>query len=131
MLGLTVGEITWPSACEESWQALLQTAVLGSSLLYHHDYERPGVTAKIEGALAKALFLYGSAQTYLSPSEPLLLANAACLVATLGCYVATNVNKGLYERWHPIGLHVVPGIWSALVAAGHETLLPPWTLSIA
>ena len=38
---------------------------------------------------------------------------------------ATNFDKRLYERWHPIGLHVVPGAWSACVASGHASLLPP------
>lgn len=37
---------------------------------------------------------------------------------------ATNFDKRLYERWHPIGLHVVPGAWSACVASGHASLLP-------
>lgn len=114
---------------------LLQSSVLALSTMYHRNYERPGLLANCEGTSAKLLFLYGTAQTarglfYGCEHQPVLLAGEACCFAlTLGCFVATNFNKSLYERWHPYGLHVVPGIWSALVALGHPSLLPPDVLA--
>jgi len=107
--------------------AALQSCTLGLSLAYHRNYERPGLLARGEGASAKLLFLYGTAQTLSNCpiDQPILYAGeCACFAATLGCFVATNLNTALYERWHPWGLHVVPGVWSALVAAGHTSLLP-------
>lgn len=104
--------------------ALLQSCVLLLSLAYHRNYERPGLLARGEGASAKLLFLYGTAQTFRSPDPSFLLINGACFAATLGSFVATNFNKALYERYHPIGLHIVPGVWSTSVAMGHTSLLP-------
>jgi hypothetical protein len=40
-----------------------QSATLALSLAYHRNYERPGLLADCEGTSAKALFVYGTAQT--------------------------------------------------------------------
>jgi hypothetical protein len=108
--------------------ALLQSSVLALSLAYHRNFERTGALAQAEGASAKLLFLYGATQTLANcpAGQPGLFgAEACCLGLTLGCFVGTNFDKGLYERWHPWGLHVVPGVWSSLVALEHTSLLPP------
>ncbi|KAL1523074.1 hypothetical protein AB1Y20_018034 [Prymnesium parvum] len=105
--------------------AALQSVVLVLSCLYHRNYERPGVLAKGEGASAKALFLYGVAQTVHSPTVLLACANTCCFALTAGVFVATNFDKRLYERWHPWGLHVLPGVWSTLIALNHAPLLLP------
>ena len=108
--------------------ALLQSSVLALSLAYHRNFERAGALAQAEGASAKLLFLYGATQTLANcpAAQPGLFgAEACCLGLTLGCFVGTNFAKGLYERWHPWGLHVVPGVWSSLVALEHTSLLPP------
>ena len=89
--------------------AALQSVVLGLSLLYHHNYERPGRLAGVEALCAKMLFVYGTAQTFYSPSDMLLVANSMCFLLTAGTFVITNLEKSLYERYHPIGLHVIPG----------------------
>ena len=102
----------------------IQSAVLSLSLLYHWNYERPGLLAQGEGLSAKLLFLYGAAQTLRSPDAALLAANSGCFALTLGAFVVTNFDKRLYERWHPWGLHVVPGVWSTLVALHNAPLLP-------
>jgi hypothetical protein len=47
----------------------------------------------------------------------------ACAGAAFVAYVATNVRRELWYRWHPLGLHVVPGVWSCIIAARHEALL--------
>ena len=101
---------------------LLQGAVCVLSLWYHRIREHECTLASIEHAFAHALFLYGLVQTPYSPAVWILGLNLACLCATLTIYVVTNTNKELWETWHPIGLHVVPGIWSAVIASYHEAL---------
>ena len=99
---------------------VLQSIVCVLSLWYHRHRECECVLSTIEHAFAHALFAYGVAQTFLSPGMWTLLANLACACVTSTVYVVTYDNKRLYERWHPIGLHVVPGLWSAIIASYHE-----------
>ena len=103
--------------------AALQAATLALSLAYHRNYERPGKLAQLEGRTAKTLFAYGAAQTWLSPTPECLAINSSLMLATVGVFVATNVDTRLYERWHPVGLHAAPGLWSLNVACNHESLL--------
>ena len=103
--------------------AVLQAATLALSLAYHRNYERPGRLAQLEGSTAKTLFAYGAAQTWLSPTPECLAVNSSLMLATVGGFVATNVDTRLYERWHPVGLHVAPGLWSLNVAVNQESLL--------
>lgn len=108
--------------------AALQATTLGLSICYHRNYERPGTLAIGEGIFAKALFTYGATQTVFSPTPGLLALNSTCLALTAAAYVSTNADSRLYERWHPIGLHFVPGAWSLNVAMHNDSLLPPHAL---
>ena len=101
----------------------LQSAVLGFSLAYHARGERPGAIAKVEGSLAKALFVYGSLQTFVNAPNDVFAAECVCFAATLGAFLLTNLRPETYEKWHALGLHVVPGVWGAIVACRHESLL--------
>lgn len=74
---------------------------------------------------------YGATQTALSPTEELLAINSLCALATATAFVATNADSRLYEKWHPLGLHVIPGLWSLNVACGHASLLPAALLEAA
>ena len=108
--------------------ALLQSLVLGLSIAYHRSVERPGVLAQCEGTAAKSLFTYGSAQTLLNcPDVPMLFVDEiGCLVATTSIFVVTTACKhdfDMYDRWHPWGMHVVPGCCSLLVASHHSAFL--------
>ena len=124
--GIVIASVRSPPLPE---LAVLQAGTLLLSLAYHRNYERPGTLATGEGLAAKLLFLYGSTQSLLNlpPGAPhtLQAAEGCCFALTLGCFILTNFQKELYERWHPLGLHVVPGIWSSLVALEHASLLPP------
>lgn len=104
--------------------AILQGVVLGLSLFYHRNYERQGPLANAEGIFAKLLFLYGTVQTFHSPTTGLLAVNSACFCLTAGTFVVTNMDSSLYERYHPLGLHLIPGLWATLVALFHTSLLP-------
>ena len=44
--------------------ALITAIVIPLSLLYHYTYEKPGTLAKVEGTMAKLLFVYGIAQIF-------------------------------------------------------------------
>ena len=115
----------WIALCREPPMlelVVLQSIVCVLSLWYHRNYECECLMSSIEHAFAHALFAYGVAQTFLSPGVLILMANLACACATSTVYVVTYDNKALWERWHAIGLHVVPGIWSFIIASYHEAL---------
>lgn len=113
------------AAQNDLWElAVLQSATLVFSLAYHRAGERPGRVALAEGALAKSLFVYGLTQTALNaPSLEYLAVEAPLAALCLGAFLTTNFAPATYERWHAPGLHLAPGIWSAVVAAGHTPLL--------
>jgi hypothetical protein len=102
---------------------VLQSIVCVLSVIWHRSREHECGLAKIEHAFAHALFVYGTLQTFRSPSLVILIANLACACTTLSVYVITNVKSELWETWHPIGLHVIPGLWSLLIAYYHSSLL--------
>ena len=91
--------------------------------MYHFQREMPGPLATIEGTVAKALFIYGVAQLLHCPDPTAMAVQSCCASLTLVTFVATNLWPGLYERYHPIGMHVVPGLWAFVVATHHVDLL--------
>jgi hypothetical protein len=101
---------------------VLQSIVCVLSLWYHRNHEHERRMAKVEHVFAHALFVYGWIQTLRSPGIWIFIANLACACVTLTVYVMTNANKKLWETWHPIGLHVVPGLWSGIIASYHTAL---------
>ena len=101
---------------------VLQGIVCVLSLIWHRSYEKENGFAKIEHAFAHALFVYGWIQMLRSPGIWIFLGNFACACVTLTVYVATYDDRALWEQWHAFGLHVVPGIWSAIIASHHEAL---------
>ena len=118
--GIVVASIREPPMLE---LVVLQGIVCVLSLIWHRRYEREDGFAKIEHLFAHGLFAYGLAQTFLSPGIWTLMANLTCACVTSTVYVVTYDNKALWEKWHAIGLHVVPGIWSVVIASMHECLL--------
>ena len=100
----------------------IQGPVIFLSLWWHKNHEHECTLATIEHAFAHALFVYGTVQTLYSPAIWILFVNIVCLCATLTVYVATNLRRELWEIWHPIGTHVIPGVWSAVIASYHESL---------
>ena len=68
--------------------------------------------------------MYGATQTFANaPAGGPFALEACCAFVTLGAFVYTNLVPASYERWHPLGLHAAPGVWSAAVAATHAPLL--------
>ena len=102
---------------------LLQTLVVVLSLIWHRQHERECCFAKVEHLFAHTLFGYGAVQTWFAPTREVLVIEVVFAVSTLGTYVATAMRPELWETCHPIGLHVVPGVWSAMIAALHQRLL--------
>jgi hypothetical protein len=102
---------------------ILQSIVCVLSVVWHRSRERECRLATIEHAFAHALFAYGALQTWYSPSVSVLCLHLACACVTVAVYVVTNLKRELWEFWHPIGLHVVPGIWSFVIASYHDPLV--------
>ena len=102
---------------------VLQSVVCVLSLWYHRHHEFECAMAQIEHRFAETLFAYGAAQTLLSPSIFCLIANMACACVTTTVFVATHDDKALWEEWHAVGLHVVPGMWSTVIASYHQAIL--------
>jgi hypothetical protein len=102
---------------------VLQTIVVVLSLIWHRNHERECGLAKVEHLFAHALFVYGLVQTWFAPTIWVFAIDALCACVTLGTYVATSASPELWEVWHPIGLHVFPGLWSISIATFNDSLL--------
>lgn len=102
---------------------VLQSIVFVLSLIWHRNREREDAFAKVEHFFAHVLFVYGMVQTWFSPSVWILQLHLVCAAMTIAVYVVTNEKREKWETWHPIGLHVVPGIWSVVIASYHKRLL--------
>lgn len=103
--------------------ALLQGAVTYLSVRNHRNFERPCTLAVIEGISAKCLFLYGLLQTLRSPDPASFNFHSACATFTAALFLLTNFRPRLWDPWHWIGLHLIPGIWSASVALTHSPII--------
>ena len=56
----------------------------------------------------------------------MLTAEVLCVWITVVMYLSCFYicqNKAVYDCWHLIGLHLVPTLWSLLVAVMHERRL--------
>ena len=116
----------WVALCRDPPMfdlVLLQGTACVLSIIYHRSREHECGLAKIEHAFAHALFAYGAVQTWYSPSVAVLGMHLLCACLTLTVYVVTNLKRELWETWHPLGLHVIPGIWSLIIAWYHVSLL--------
>ena len=102
--------------------ALITAMVIPLSLLYHYTYEKPGTLAKVEGTMAKLLFVYGIAQIFNCPLPGIKGIEILFLLAVSGVFVGTNLNKKFYEPWHCM-MHVLPPMWSIFVAAYHQPII--------
>jgi hypothetical protein len=101
---------------------VLQSIVCVLSLCYHRNHEFDCAMAQVEHVFAELLFAYGAAQTVLSPDVWCWLANMACASVTTMVFVVTHDDRALWEKWHAVGLHVVPGIWSTVIALWHAPI---------
>ena len=102
---------------------ILQSIVLILSLLNHLNYERPGILSEVERFSARLLFVYGMVQLCHSPTVGLLLVNVVCAVLTVTITLFTNMHSQYWEQLHWVGLHLVPGGWSTVVALNHHHLI--------
>jgi len=92
------------------------------SLIYHYEYEKPGLLANVEGVFAKLLFLYGALHLFVAPSLSVLVIELLLLLNTVFIFVVTNIRKDAYDPWHSL-MHVIPPIWAALIVVTHRPLL--------
>lgn len=95
------------------------------SVWYHREAEQNKRIAKIEMCSTYTLFAYGAWQFLHAPGLQILALEVLCACITVSTYVAgfyIYQHKYCYNRWHPIGLHLVPAVWALSVAAFHERL---------
>ena len=105
--------------------AALVALVVVCSARYHRNRERVGTAAYLDNAAASLLAVYGLLQLAASPSTPLLLVNAALACVTVAAFALPFFGRfaGLYPLVHPLGMHVVPALWTLNVAAFQGPLL--------
>ena len=102
--------------------ASILVVVTPLSYLYHLTYEQPGKIAMWEGFFAKLLFCYGFYQIFQAPTTTLLITEVFLCIVTLSTFLVTNIRKNLYDPFH-IFLHIVPSVWSIIVALNHSPIL--------
>ena len=103
--------------------AVLSALVVVCSVAYHRRREKPGMIADVDRLMARTLFAYGVLQVFYAPRRSLLAFELCCAVLTVGIWVATRQWVHLNEFWHPVGLHVIPGVWASVVACTHASLV--------
>lgn len=104
----------------------LNSTMLVLSVCYHRLRESNAAVARIELCSTSILFVYGLAQAWVAPHAALQGFELACAVLVLATYAACFRlvhTPAAYDRWHPIGLHVVPAAWALAVGLWHECLL--------
>jgi hypothetical protein len=117
--------IVWCLCCHFCELAYMTSIVLFFSVWYHKNREHTGLVASLDSVCAKSFFIYGVVQTLHSPSTAVFCVNAAFAVTTSACFAATHwdADPSLYDRVHPLGLHICPGIWALFVICTHEPIL--------
>lgn len=92
------------------------------SITYHKNHEKYGWVSIVDGVCAKMLFVYKIAHMQQIYANMASMKIFACMLAlsitTTTAHVFTYINRQphMYELVHPIGLHVLPGVWCILVA---------------
>jgi len=104
---------------------LLVGLVLVFSLLYHAGAEARTCWSYVDNCAAFTLSMYGNVQLFFSPSAFVLALNLS-----LGITSATIFGLGFtatfapyYHVMHPIGLHILPAIWSGVVVLYQKPFL--------
>lgn len=99
--------------------------VLVTSLLYHIHAEERTACSYVDNVTAFTLSVYGNVQLFFSPSALVLGVNlslglCSALIFVLGY---THTCLPYYSVLHPIGLHIMPAAWSAMVVLFQEPLV--------
>ena len=102
--------------------AALVLPVIIFSVWFHIRAERPGIIADVDRLFARILFVYGTIQIFYSPTSIELAVETLMAILTVGIWRITIQWPIYNERYHPLGLHVIPGLWTCLVAWRHPTL---------
>jgi uncharacterized membrane protein YecN with MAPEG domain len=99
--------------------------VLIFSLVYHFGWEERTAFSYLDNCTAFALSMYGSVQLFFSPSPLILGINLTLGISSAIIFVFgyTQYFSHFYGWIHPIGLHILPGIWSGVVVVFQKPLL--------
>jgi hypothetical protein len=77
----------------------------------------------IDRFFARLLFTYGTLQILQANNIKLVVFEVCCAIATTGIWVFTRMFVQYNAFWHPIGLHIIPGLWACVVSCTHQSLL--------
>lgn len=97
---------------------VLILVMVGLSVWYHREHEANATVARVELCSTTALFAYGVVQASVAPSAWLGMLEYACAAVVVATYAACFwlvEHPEAYDRWHPVGLHLVPAAWALLV----------------
>jgi len=105
--------------------AVLVGLVLVFSLAYHLGWEERTAFSYIDNCTAFTLSMYGNVQLFFSPSPLILGINLTLGISSAAIFVLgyTRYGSRFYGWIHPIGLHILPGIWSGVVVVFQKPLL--------
>lgn len=97
--------------------------VLVLSTAFHRAHEpRGSVLARCEGVCAHLLYAYGCAQLLAVPSVELGIVYTLFWFCTTITHFCTPAGSLKWDRWHSVGMHLVPGVWCSLVARFNQPL---------
>jgi len=104
---------------------MLLGLVLVFSLTYHFGWEKRTVYSYVDNCTAFTLSMYGNVQLFFSPSPLILGINISLGVSSAVIFVLgyTNFFSRYYGCMHPVGLHIIPAIWSGIVVLFQQPLL--------
>ena len=89
------------------------------SILYHYDYEKPGLIATAEGFVAKFVFAYAVFHLLYTPSREVFFLEFTSFVLTVVVFLGTNLIMDSYESWHYF-MHIIPSFWATIIVLYHK-----------
>ena len=99
--------------------------VLVFSLAYHFGWEKRTAFSYIDNFTAFTLSMYGNVQLFSSPSPLILGINLTLGISSAIIFVLgyTHYFAPFYAWMHPIGLHILPAVWSGVVVVFQKPLI--------
>jgi len=99
--------------------------LLISSTLYHYGAEKRTWISYVDNCTAFTLSMYGNVQLFFSPSLQILAINLSLGITSATIFVLgyTAACTPYYAYLHPLGLHILPAVWCAIVVVFQKPLV--------
>jgi len=104
---------------------LLVGLVLIFSLLYHFGREQRTTYSYVDNCTAFTLSMYGNVQLFFSPSPLILGINLTLGITSAVIFLLgyTRYFSQFYAYMHPVGLHILPAVWSGVVVLFQKPII--------